>query len=80
MDAAEPLGARVHDELTDDELDEILREALANVLAPIEARLDLETGLADIHRRARKAGQVHPRHEAWGVEMSPHEMVPPSAN
>jgi len=54
------------------------RAAAAGITAIAEG-LDYEAGLADVYRRARRAGQVWPRHQAWG-EMLPHELARTSLN
>ena len=51
----------------------------ARFVAHYNAAFDFEAGLADIYRRARRADQVWPWHEAWG-EMLPCEFVPRTPN
>jgi hypothetical protein len=51
----------------------------AAFIAHCNATFDFEAGLADVYRRARRAGQVWPQHPAWG-ELLPRELVPASPN
>jgi hypothetical protein len=46
------------------ELDEIVDRA--SFVVQYNATFDFDAGLADVYRRARRAGQVWPRCETWG--------------
>jgi hypothetical protein len=79
MDGNDPRDVPADGGLTEDELDEALRAGEDGLLAWIGDSFDCQAGLADVYRRARRAGQVWPRHEAWGVMFS-RELVPMPPN
>ena len=67
------------DDLTDDQVDQLVQAAAASVGSLLDECFDHEAGLADVYGRARRAGPVLSSQRLWGV-MLLLEPVPAAPN
>jgi hypothetical protein len=55
------------DDLTDDQVDQLVQAAAASVRTLLDECLDHDAGLANVYRRARRADPVPSSQRLWGA-------------